>query len=295
MCFQKTILRIAILAAFGALGTMAAAQQFQPPPVTVKPLTGGVYWTQGGAGSNTGFIVGKNGVVVIDAKTTPESAKEMLDDLAKLTQKSVTDVILTHSDRDHVNGLAAFPKGLRIISQVNCKKEIEESFNTPDPSPRDYLPTMTVDKKKSLIIDGVRFELLHFAPAHTSGDLIIYLPEQKTVFTGDLFSPNPYPLIHLEKHGSSAGWIESVKGVIALDAETYVPGHGDLLTKADLQARLARVEERRAKIQELVAQGKSLDEVKQAIGDTKPPTPLPGAPKFPTFTETTYQELGGKS
>jgi glyoxylase-like metal-dependent hydrolase (beta-lactamase superfamily II) len=293
MRFQNRIIRFSILTAIGAMGALAAAQM-QPPPVSIKPLTGGVYWTQGGAGGNTGLIIGKDGVIVVDAKTTPDSAKEMLDGLAKLTPKPVTHVILTHSDRDHVNGLAAFPKGLTIISQANAKKEIEESVNGPDPAPRDYLPTKTVEKEESLTIDGVRLQLLHFAPAHTSGDLIVYLPEQKIVFTGDLIvSLNPFPLIHLEKHGSSAGWIESANGMLALDADTYVSGHGDLQTKDDIQKRLARVEERHAKIKELVAQGKSLEEVKIALGDTKAPTPLPGAPRFPTFTETTYKELGG--
>src|SRR5882672_9638276 len=294
MLFQKRIIRIVMLTVCGALATLASAQM-QPPPVSVKPLTGGVYWTQGGAGGNTGLIVGKDGVIVIDAKTTPDSAKEMLDALAKLTPKPVTHVILTHSDRDHVNGLSAFPnKGLTIISQTNAKKEIEESLNGPDAAPLDYLPTKTVDKQESLTIDGVRLQLLHFAPAHTSGDLIVYLPEQKIVFTGDLIvSLNPFPLIHLEKHGSSAGWIESGKGMLALDAETYVSGHGDLQTKDDIQKRLDRVQDRYNKIKELVAQGKSLEEVKIALNDTKAPTPLPGAPRFPTFTETTYKELGG--
>src|SRR5882672_4573231 len=279
MLFQKRIIRIVMLTVCGALATLASAQM-QPPPVSVKPLTGGVYWTQGGAGGNTGLIVGKDGVIVIDAKTTPDSAKEMLDALAKLTPKPVTHVILTHSDRDHVNGLSAFPnKGLTIISQTNAKKEIEESLNGPDAAPLDYLPTKTVDKQESLTIDGVRLQLLHFAPAHTSGDLIVYL--------------NPFPLIHLEKHGSSAGWIESAKGMLALDAETYVSGHGDLQTKDDIQKRLDRVQDRYNKIKELVAQGKSLEEVKIALNDTKAPTPLPGAPRFPTFTETTYKELGG--
>ena len=86
MRFQKRIIRFAILTAVGALATLAAAQM-QPPPVSVKPLTGGVYWTQGGAGGNTGLIIGKDGVIVVDAKTTPESAKEMLEAIAKLTPK----------------------------------------------------------------------------------------------------------------------------------------------------------------------------------------------------------------
>src|SRR5579863_5347872 len=89
---------------------LATGQQ-QPPPLSVKQLKSDVYWTQGGAGGNTGIIVGKDGVIVIDAKTTPASAKEMLAEIKKITPKPVTTVILTHSDGDHVNGLAAFPAG----------------------------------------------------------------------------------------------------------------------------------------------------------------------------------------
>src|SRR3989442_8846685 len=159
-----------------------------PPRRSVKPLTGGVYWTQGGAGGNTGIIVGKDGVIVIDAKTTPASAKEMLAEIAKITPKPVTTVILTHSDGDHVNGLAAFPAGLTIISQESCKKEMEASASSRNPAPQDRLPNKTVANKENLTINGVNLNLLHYAPGHTNGELMVYLPEQKIELTGDIFA-----------------------------------------------------------------------------------------------------------
>jgi cyclase len=285
-------------AAFAALSVLAAlvmAQQ-QPAPVVIKPLRGGVYYTQGGIGGNSGIIVGQNGVIVIDAKTTPDSAKEMLAEIAKLTPKPVTHVILTHSDLDHVNGLAGFPTGLTIIAHENNKKEQEAALRAGGRGapPADHQPTRVVTKnKESLELDGVKFTLLHWEPAHTSGDLAIYLSDQKVVFTGDLITTlGPYPLIHREKNGTGEGWVESVKGMIALDADTFVTGHGELQTKGDLQKKLAAVEERRAKIKEMIAQGKSLDEVKQAFGEAAPPGSA--APRFPSFTETQYQELSKK-
>ena len=282
-----------------ALALPAGAQgPPSPAPVTVKPLNGDVYWTQGGSGSNTGFIVGTNGVFVVDAKQTVDSVKDTLAAIAKVTPKPVTDVIITHSDGDHVNGLAGFPMGLTIIAQENCKKEMEASLNNPQgAAPRDYMPTKTVDNKESLKIDGVSVTLLHWAPAHTSGDLVVYLPAQKIVFTGDIVAAQmPYPLIHLEKNGTSLGWIETMKGILALDADSFVPGHGDLQTRADLEKRLADAQTRRAKIQELVAQGKSLDDVKQAMGETAAPAPAGGGrgPRFASFTEVVYQELTKK-
>ncbi len=294
MTAKKIGLVLAIALAAVAFTGLANAQQ-QPPPLSVKPLNGGVYWTQGGAGGNTGIIVGKDGVIVIDAKTTPASAKEMLAEIAKITPKPVTTVILTHSDGDHVNGLAAFPAGLTIISQENCKKEMEASASSRNPAPQDRLPNKTVANKENLTINGVKLNLLHYVPAHTSGDLMVYLPEQKIVFTGDIITTNqPYTLIHAEKNGSSEGWIQTVKGLTSLNADTYVPGHGDLQTKADVQQRLAKVQARREEIKKLVAPGKSLDQVKQALGETDTPA-APGAPQFPSFTTVVYNELTKKS
>ena len=294
MTAKRIGLVFAMTLAIVALSAVANAQQ-QPPPLSVKPLNGGVYWTQGGAGGNTGFIVGKDGVIVIDAKTTPASAKEMLGEIAKITPKPVTTVIVTHSDGDHVNGLAAFPAGLTIISQENCKKEMEASASSRNPAPQDRLPNKTVATKENLTVNGVKLTLLHYTNAHTSGDLMIYLPEQKIVFTGDIIATNqPYTLIHAEKNGSSEGWIQTVKGLAALNAETYVPGHGDLQTKSDVQQRLAKVQARHEEIKKLVAQGKSLEQIKQALGETDTPPP-PGVPNFPSFTTVVYNELTKKS
>ena len=286
---------ITSLAILGALAASAAAQQV--PPLVVKPLKGGVYWTAGGAGGNTGIIVGQKGVIVIDAKTTADSAKEMLAEIAKITPKPVTTVILTHSDRDHVNGLAAFPKGVTVIAHENNKKEQEKALQAGGAGapPRDYLPTQVVTKEReTLKLEGVRVTLIHVTQAHTSGDLAVYLPEQKIVFAGDLIVTNRAdPLIHLEKNGSSEGWGRFVKTLAELNAESYVPGHGELLAKAGVQKILTDTQQKRVKIVTMVQEGKSLDEIKKSLGD-KPEPVQPGAPQFASYTEVVYKELTKK-
>src|SRR5579862_7150836 len=272
MHFRKSIL--GVLAAVAAAG-LANAQGPQAAPFMTHQLKPNVYWIEGGGGNST-VIVGDKGVIVVDAKTTPAQGKELLDDIAKITPKPVTTVILTHSDADHVNGLASFPKGITIIAHENDKKEQEAALSGGGRGapPADHLPTQVVSKnKENLKIDGVKVEVLHWAPAHTSGDLVVYLPDQKIVFTGDIIATQlPDPLIHLEKNGSSEGWITTAKGAAALNADQFVPGHGDVQAKAAIQKRVADAEAKRAKIKELVAQGKSLDEIKAAVGDP-PPTP----------------------
>src|SRR5580658_167065 len=261
---------LAAAAASIALAALANAQGPAPAPFKVHDLKPDVYWVEGGGG-NSGVIVGDKGVIVVDAKTTPAGGKELLDNIAKITPKPVTTVILTHSDGDHVNGLASFPTGITIIAHENNKKEQEAALAAGGRGapPAGHLPTQVVTRnKENLKINGVKLEVLHWAPAHTSGDLVVYLPAEKIVFTGDIIATQlPDPLIHLEKNGSSEGWITTTKGIAALNADQFVPGHGDVQTKESIQKRLTDTEAKRAKIKDLVAQGKSLDEFKTAVGE----------------------------
>src|SRR5579862_9048239 len=255
----------AIVAAVVAFAMLVSAQQ-PNPPLKVTQIKDNLYWAQGGVGSNDGIIVGTTGVIVVDMKSTADSEKEVIAEIAKITPKAVNTAIVTHSDGDHVNGLAGFPPGLTIIAQENCKKEMVASAGTRGAAPQDRLPTKTVDKDETMTIDGVHVRLLHWAPAHTSGDLVVYFPDQRVVFGGDILVTNrPDTLIHPEKNGTAAGWIESVKGILTLNADTYVTGHGDLMTRDDVQKKLAFIQDKYDKIKAMVAQGKSLDDVKTSF------------------------------
>jgi glyoxylase-like metal-dependent hydrolase (beta-lactamase superfamily II) len=298
MQFRKhSSLAAAAILAFGALASVASAQAPAPMPLVPHQLNPTVYWIEGGGG-NSGVIVGEKGVVVIDAKTTEAGGKELLANIAKITPKPVTTVILTHSDGDHVNGLAAFPTGIKIIAHENDKKEQEKALAAGGRGapPAGHLPTVVVTKnKESMKIEGVKFDFYHWANAHTSGDLIVSIPADKIVFTGDIIATQMNdPLIHPEKDGSSEGWITTTKGIVKLNAKDFVPGHGNVQTKSDIEERLTRTEKKREQIKMLVAQGKSLDEIRMAVGDPPPAAPGGRGPNFPTFTAVVYNELTKK-
>jgi glyoxylase-like metal-dependent hydrolase (beta-lactamase superfamily II) len=270
------------MALCGAIALSVQAQQAPPAPapITMKMLKPDVWAALGGSGGNSTIIIGKTGVIVVDAKQTDAGAKDLLAQIAKITPKPVTTAIITHSDGDHLNGLVAFPAGIKIIAHENNKKEQQTALAAGGRGapPADRLPNqVTTKKKESMTIEGVKFELYHFAPAHTSGDLVVYLPAQKIVSTGDIVVTNradDNPNIHFEKNGSVDGWLTNLKGMIGLNAETYVTGHGDLVTKADLQRKLAATTARRDKIAAMVKEGKTVDQIKAALPDA----PAPGAP-----------------
>ena len=261
--------------------------------LVVHSLPSDCYWVEGGV-ANTGFIVGNTGVVAIDAQRSTDAAKAELDAIAQVTSKGVNDIIVTHADPDHVGGLPAFPAGSTIFGQENVNTIIEASIADPNGGPvfgplykalADFLPSQTIGHSKALVLDGVRMQLLHVAPAHTSADLIIFLPDKKIVYGGDIVITNlgPYPVIHAG--GSSLGWIDFMRAILALDADIYVPGHGTIETKVMLQDRLHDAEQRREAVKSMVDQHRSLAEVEQALPDK------PIDPRFPTYTHVVYEEL----
>jgi glyoxylase-like metal-dependent hydrolase (beta-lactamase superfamily II) len=287
-------LQIRLVVAAGLVSGVCNAQGTSLKAFKVHELTENVYWIEGGGG-NSGVLVGDNGVIVIDAKTTSDDGKQLLGLIARITSKPVTTVILTHSDDDHVGGLVAFPKGTPIIAHVNNQAELEA-----DPTnhghgflPAEEFPNLVMTRSRELLqIDGINLQLLHWAPAHTSGDLVVYLPDLKIVFTGDIIGSNAArPGIHHgNKNGSAEGWIVSAKGIAALDADRFVPGHGNVIDANAVQKKMNDAETERTNIAQMIKQGKSLDEIKVAIGD-----PPPGRNAAFSYSDAVYEELTHKA
>lgn len=296
----KTTLAILILLPAIVLGTQTAPAQPTPPPqpappqpapMTVDHIGGGLYFVKGGSGANTAFYVGENGVTAVDAKMTADAAREILEKIAETARKPVTAMILTHSDGDHINGLIGFPAGMKIIASEATKKEMVEAFADEEMAGhRAYLPGQTYAGSTTFDAGGEILSLRQLGPAHTSGDTIIVFPKEKAAFIGDLAFIGRDPLIHRAKGGTVFGYMSALRTMIDLDGvETYLSGHADALTKADLRALLSTLEDKAGKVKELFATGKTLEEVKAALL----PPPAPGAPasRWPSFVEIVYLEL----
>ncbi|HDZ26796.1 MAG TPA: MBL fold metallo-hydrolase, partial [Candidatus Aminicenantes bacterium] len=167
-----------------SLSSSITAQQQEPAPVKASQVKGNIYEVEGGRGANAGFFIGENEVLVIDAKMTEESAKHMIAEIKKLTSNPIKHVILTHSDGDHVNGLAGFPANVIIAAHHQTAKDMDNAFK--DAKLRSYLPGFTFSKKMKIHFGDKIVKLFHFGPAHTSGDVVVYFPDEKVAFIGDL-------------------------------------------------------------------------------------------------------------
>lgn len=270
------------------------APQGQAAPIAVQPIKGGIHLVKGGSGANTAFVVGEKSVCVIDAKMTADSAKAMIAEIGKVTPKPITHIVITHSDGDHINGLAGFPTGLTIVASENTAREMAEAFKDERYAPlRAYLPNLTHSPGRKVTLDNgfPRIDLLHFGAAHTSGDTILYFPAEKVAFVGDLAFVGRDPLIHRQKGGTSTGYIATLKKMLELDVDTYLSGHADPLTKAELKPVLASLEEKTAKVQAMVKAGNSIEDVRKAFGIA---APAAGAAQRPSLIEVIYLDLTEK-
>src|SRR6266852_6783840 len=143
----------------GSIFAVSAWAQQPAPKLTMKMVKPDVWAGLGGAGGNSTIIIGKTSVIVVDAKQTEAGAKDLLAEIAKITPKPVTTAIITHSDGDHVNGLVAFPAGIKIIAHEGNKKEQEAALAAGGRGapPAEELPNRVVTKaKEAMTIDGGR-------------------------------------------------------------------------------------------------------------------------------------------
>jgi cyclase len=262
----------------------------QPSTHTATQVADNVYMIRGSL-ANTGFIVGEEEVLFIDAEMTADAAKDMLDLMKKETSKSLTKLVLTHSDGDHINGIGGFPKGLEIYSSAEAKNEMIAEFKAQSlQNLMDYLPTQTFTDKMDIHLGSERIQLLHFGPAHTSGDTVVFIPDKKIAFVGDLVFLGMDPLIHRQKGGTSLGLIKNLQAILNLDADTFISGHNDVLSRNDVENVLKDVQKKVDKVRSLILQGKSLNETKEAFGIKDIPAKAGGL-SFPSLVEVIYLEL----
>jgi cyclase len=290
----QKLLRAGGLSVVAALLVSGLPVMAQPGPITFHPLTPKVYWVEGGIG-NVGVVIGETGVTLIDTTISAEAVTQLLAKLAQITPKPVTRVIITHGDVDHVSGLAGLPAGLKVYAHQNTIARMGANAAAGRGRvPADRVPNVAVGDHLTLTGDTGPIALFHWAPAHTDGDLVVFLPQEKIVFTGDIFAlDRPRALIHPEQNGSSAGWVTTAQEMLKLAATRFVVGHGAVQTKADLAARAKVSADERAEVVRLDAQGKSLAEIQRAVNDpaADAPSPKPGGPRFDDFSKVIFDEI----
>lgn len=272
---------------------LSAPQQTTPPPLNIERIRDNIYLIKGGSGANCYFIAGKTGNLLFDAKMTPASFNEMLAGIQKISPLPLSLIILTHSDGDHVNGLKDLIEKIKILAHKSTYEEMLPAVEQT-PELKACLPTEIYEDSQILDFEGTRLELRNFGPAHTSGDTIIFIPSSKVAIVGDLMFFGRDPLIHKHKNGSFFGYLKTLQAMLDYrpEIDTFLSGHADPASRQEVRQLLTDLKEKEARIREMIQQGKTLEEIKEAFG-VQPPAA--GAPiRRPPLVEIIYQEITEK-
>jgi cyclase len=217
------------------------------PDFTVKKLAEGVYAAISAdgskAGSNTGFIVGSNGVVVVDTFVSIAAARDLLAEIRKVTNLPIRFVINTHYHLDHTGGNAVFAEaGATIVAQRNLRGWLRTEnlkFFGANPKPEDKARVEALalpDEVYSDALDiylGSRLIQVRYMLGHTGGDSVVIVPDANVVFGGDLIWQKHLPNLI---DATTSDWVKTLEKLLAdHPSATFVSGHGDVASPDDVR------------------------------------------------------------
>ena len=262
---MKRLLTIA-----GVFVALSAGAQQDMDNVKIRsvPVADGLYMLLG-AGGNIGLFAGDDGVFMIDDQFAPLTPKIMTA-VEELTGGSVDMLFNTHWHFDHTGGNENFGEaGAQIFAHDNVRVLMSEPqtmsrFGVDLPAAPDVaLPVITFGETMSFHLNGDTVRAVHVPNAHTNGDVILYFEELNAVHTGDVYITLGYPFIDGEHGGHINGFIEGTRQVLDwADNETRImPGHGQLSSRAELQGFHDMLVESRDRVQAMLNDGKTPDEI----------------------------------
>ncbi|HIA58954.1 MAG TPA: MBL fold metallo-hydrolase [Gammaproteobacteria bacterium] len=273
---KRIILVTALVAVSIAVISLTSAQQRptmtpeQLQRVQIRPVPGkdGLYVIPGFDGNMSGgsiaVLVTGEGVIIVDNKFS-DSFSDIVRQVASVTSEPIRYVLNTHHHFDHAGSNADFIPTAQVIGHENARANMIRNGETG-------APPLTFSQRTSVYLGDAEVQAHHFGRGHTGGDAVIYFPAQRTVHTGDLFiwgdrldGSTLAPFIDYSNGGSAADWTATLDGVLTLEFDTVIPGHGPLLTKSDIRTFQDKFDRLVMRITRLMESGVSRNDIAEAL------------------------------
>ena len=223
---------------------------------------------------NSAVLIGNKGVILIDTGFSDAIGQHLKQAIAGITDKPVTHIINTHHHGDHILGNSAFPDA-EIISSEKCRELVEklgyewigrlenmtgETYPNTRPVPADTVYPQ--QSRNTVTLDGVTMEFWAPAGSHTPGDMMVYLPGDRVLISGDILVKEMIPSF-VDAHVGS--WIDTLAQIQKVDIKTVIPGHGPLMTPTEVTQMHERMAKLYAGVEEGYLKGKMDSEIRKSL------------------------------
>lgn len=261
------------------------------------------------ASVNIGLVVGDDHVLLIDTGSSPDQGREIAAAAAQLAGRPVDRVVITHGHYDHFFGLAGVDAEVSIghssLTDVLSDPDVSSLTGQLGFDRSELVAVNTaINVVKALDLGGTRAEVVHFGKGHTGGDLVVILPDDQVIFTGDLLEVGADPCFTDESTVET--WPAALDGAVgsATERTVFVPGHGARVGREEVFMARADISTIYGQAEQLVARGVRLEQALEALDAPVDPdgAPHPGASEWEwPFTPATikqalplaYAELAG--
>jgi len=211
-----------------------------------------------GPGGNVGVRVTPEGVILVDDKF-PQDFDEIQQLVGQVSDLPVRYVINTHHHGDHSGGNVGYINIAEVVAHQNARDNmIRGNQGAP--------PRMVFTDQTAVYLGGVEVRAFYLGTGHTNGDAVVYFPDLETVHGGDLLH-GIAPFIDYANGGSSRGWIATVNNILAMNFDTAIPGHGAVMTRADVVAFRNQMEAVRSHMAALIRGGMTRSDAPVRIRD----------------------------
>ncbi len=268
--------RTAVVALLVALVAMVAAGSAgrqqpngEPFSTAITRLKDGLYIIPGydgaATGGNVAVRVTSEGVIIVDSKI-PVLYTDIVDKVKSVSAQPIKYLLNTHQHGDHTGSNAQFPKTTEILMHRNARANmLKENLAGPG--------RIVYTDQQSVFLGGVEVQMRYVGRGHTNGDSVIYFPDLRTVHTGDLVvwgkrsqGTTLTPLMdYAAGNGSGKEWVATLDKMLALDFDTAIPGHGPVLTKAQVLVFRNKMQTLNERMAALIKSGGSKNDVPTRI------------------------------
>jgi len=285
-------------------------------PITVYPVRGGLYMVTGPTG-NTAVSIGYDGVLVVDPGSA-DAAKALLAWIRTKTSRPVHFIVDTNGDLDHIAANHAVAMAGELLEGGNTRPEeavggtggapiwahegVLNRVSAAGGEPTGWPSDTYFVEQKDMFVNGEPVQLLHAPAAHTDGDSLVFFRRSDVLVTGDVYTPDRYPVIDLEHGGSVNGLIDGLNRILRITVPEFneeggtfvIPGHGRLSDEADVSEYRDMVTIVRDRIKAMIDKKMSLQQI-QAARPTLDYDVRYGEDAGRTFVEQVYRSLTQKA